>query len=130
MASSAAVKLWPRRAVLRALPMVGAAGFQPAIVYAQSADTPSAAPEFPIIAGDIARIEDLGGRLHIALNEPARRRFSDFTASHIGQSVRVVADRTTLIEAEVRLQIDSGLFSSMTLDDTVRRRLLNFLTGQ
>ena len=86
-------------------------------------------PAFEIAARDIARIHDLGGRLHIALSGPARERFARFTADNKGRLARVVTGDVILIEAVVRAEIDSGLLSSNPLDDATRGRALRLLTG-
>ena len=88
-----------------------------------------AVPSFEITAGDIARIHDLGGRLHIALTAPARTRFARFTADNKGRLARVVAGGVILIEAVVRAEIDSGLLSTAPLGDAVRGQALRLLTG-
>jgi hypothetical protein len=88
-----------------------------------------AVPSFEITAGDIARIHDLGGRLHIALTAPARNRFARFTADNKGRLARVVAGDVILIEAIVRAEIDSGLLSTAPLDDASRSRAFRLLTG-
>ncbi len=88
-----------------------------------------AVPTFEITAGDIARIHDLGGRLHIALAAPARKRFARFTADNKGRLARVVAGGVKLIEAVVRAEIDSGLLSTDPLDDASRGQAFRLLTG-
>ena len=88
-----------------------------------------AVPAFEITSRDIARIHDLGGRLHIALSAPARQRFARFTADNKGRLARVVAGEVVLIEAVVRAEIDSGLLSSGPLDDHTRGRAFRLLTG-
>ncbi len=88
-----------------------------------------AVPSFEITAGDIARIHDLGGRLHIALTAPAQKRFARFTADNKGWLARVVAGGVILIEAVVRAEIDSGLLSTAPLGDAVRGRALRLLIG-
>jgi len=88
-----------------------------------------AVPTFEITAGDIARIHDLGGRLHIALTPPARNRFARFTADNKGRLARVVTGGVKLIEAVVRAEIDSGLLSTDPLDDASRGQALRLLTG-
>ncbi len=88
-----------------------------------------AVPAFQVTARDIARIHDLGGRLHIALSSPARARFARFTADNRGRLARVVAGDAILIEAVVRAEIDSGLLSSKPLDDVTRGRVFRLLTG-
>lgn len=91
--------------------------------------TEEAVPAFEITAGDIARIHDLGGRLHIALTAPARKRFARFTADNKGRLARVVAGGVILIEAVVRAEIDSGLLSTDPLDDASRGQVLRLLIG-
>ncbi len=86
-------------------------------------------PAFEVSARDIARIHDLGGRLHIALNGAARARFAAFTAGNLGRLARVTAGGVVLIEAVVRAEIGSGLFSSAALDDHTRGRVLRLLIG-
>ena len=88
-----------------------------------------AVPTFEITAGDIARIHDLGGRLHIALTPPARNRFARFTADNKGRLARVVTGGVKLTEAVVRAEIDSGLLSTDPLDDASRGRAFRLLTG-
>ncbi len=87
-------------------------------------------PEFALTARDIASVADKGGRLHIALGPAARARFAEFTGQNIGRLVRVTAGGTVVQEAVVRIEIDSGLFSSAPLDGETRRRLFLMLTGQ
>jgi hypothetical protein len=89
-----------------------------------------AVPSFEIAATDIARIHDLGGRLHIALRAPARGRFAGFTARHKDRLARVTAGAVVLIEAVVRAEIDSGLLSSDPLDEVTRGRALRLLSGR
>ncbi len=84
-------------------------------------------PAFEVTSRDIARIHDLGGRLHIALNGAARARFAAFTAGNLGRLARVTAGGVVLIEAVVRAEIGSGLFSSAALDDDTRSRVLRLL---
>jgi hypothetical protein len=91
--------------------------------------TEEAVPIFEITAGDIARIHDLGGRLHIALTAPARKRFARFTAENKGRLARVEAGGVKLIEAVVRAEIDSGLLSTDPLDDASRGQVLRLLIG-
>ena len=86
-------------------------------------------PTFEVTSRDIARIHDLGGRLHIALNGSARARFAAFTAGNHGRLARVTAGGVVLIEAVVRAEIGSGLFSSAPLDDHTRGRVLRLLIG-
>ena len=113
-----------RRAVNIILLVVAVAGLGTARARAQEA-----VPSFEIAATDIARIRDLGGRLHIALREPARGRFARFTASHRNRLARVTAGAVVLVEAVVRVTIDSGLLSSDPLDDATRGRVFRLLTG-
>jgi hypothetical protein len=94
-----------------------------------AAATGETVPAFEIAAKDIARIHDLGGRLHIALSGPAQQRFARFTAENKGRLARVVAGDVVLIEAVVRAEIDSGLLSSGPLDDEARGRAFRLLTG-
>lgn len=100
-----------------------------AIIHAGRASAQVEAPVFSVTARDIARIQDLGGRLHIALNGQASARFSKFTAEHIGKEIRITAGDTVLNEAVVRIEIDSGLFSSRLLDDETRRHVKRLLIG-
>ena len=86
-------------------------------------------PAFEVTSRDIARIHDLGGRLHIALNGSARARFAAFTAANLGRLARVTAGGVVLVEAVVRAEIGSGLFSSAPLDDDTRGRVLRLLIG-
>ncbi len=86
-------------------------------------------PAFEVTSRDIARIHDLGGRLHIALNGAARARFAAFTAGTLGRLARVPAGGVVLGEAVVRAEIGSGLFSSKRLDDHTRGRVLRLLIG-
>ncbi len=86
-------------------------------------------PAFEVTPRDIARIHDLGGRLHIALNGSASARFAAFTAGNLGRLARVTAGGVVLIEAVVRAEIGSGLFSSAALDDDTRGRVLRLLIG-
>ena len=88
-----------------------------------------AVPSFEITAVDIIQIRDLGGRLHIALREPARGRFARFTAAHKDRLARVTAGGVVLVEAVVRATIDSGLLSSDPLDDDTRGRVFRLLAG-
>ncbi len=86
-------------------------------------------PAFEVTARDIARIHALGGRLHLALNGAARARFAAFTAGNLGRLARVTAGGVVLVEAVVRAEIGSGLFSSTRLDDDTRGRVLRLLIG-
>ncbi len=86
-------------------------------------------PAFEVTSRDIARIHDLGGRLHIALNGAARARFAAFTAGNLGRLARVTAGGVVLVDAVVRAEIGSGLFSSAALDDHTRGRVLRLLIG-
>ncbi len=86
-------------------------------------------PAFEVTSRDIAQIHDLGGRLHIALNCAARARFAAFTAGNLGRLARVTAGGVVLVEAIVRAEIGSGLFSSAALDDQTRGRVLRLLIG-
>ena len=86
-------------------------------------------PAFEVTSRDIARIHDLGGRLHIALNGAARARFAAFTAGNLGRLARVTAGGVVLVEAVVRAEIGSGLFSSAALDDHTRGRVFRLLIG-
>ena len=86
-------------------------------------------PVFEISAVDIARIRDLGGRLHIALRPPARARLARFTAAHRDQLAQVTAGGVVLVEAVVRAEIDSGLISTDPLDDATRGRAFRLLIG-
>ncbi len=86
-------------------------------------------PAFEVTSRDIARIHDLGGRLHIALNGSARARFAAFTAGNLGRLARVTAGGVVLVEAVVGAEIGSGLFSSAPLDDDTRSRVLRLLIG-
>ncbi len=86
-------------------------------------------PAFEVTSRDIARIHDLGGRLHIALNGAARARFAAFTAGNLGRLARVTAGGVVLVEAVVRAEIGSGLFSTAVLDDPTRGRVLRLLIG-
>ncbi len=86
-------------------------------------------PAFEVSSRDIARIHDLGSRLHIALNGAARARFAAFTAGNLGRLARVTAGGVVLVEAVVRAEISSGLFSSAALDDDTRGRVLRLLVG-
>ena len=113
-----------RRAVTIGLLAVAVAGPGAARARAQGS-----VPAFEITARDIARIHDLGGRLHIALTDPARGRFARFTADNRGRLARVMAGEVVLIEAVVRAEIGSGLLSSNLLDDDTRGRAFRLLTG-
>jgi hypothetical protein len=98
-------------------------------IGARRARAQAEVPAFEVGAEDIARIHDLGGRLHIALNAPARARFAAFTAHNLGRLARVSAGGVVLVEAVVRAEIGSGLFSSAALDDDIRGRVLRLLIG-
>ncbi len=98
-----------------------------AALRARRARAQAEVPAFEVSARDIARIHDLGGRLHIALNGAARARFAAFTAGNLGRLARVTAGGVVLIEAVVRAEIGSGLFSSAALDDHTRSRVLRLL---
>ena len=98
-----------------------------AALYAPPASAQAEVPAFEVTARDIARIHDLGGRLHIALNGAARARFAAFTAGNLGRLARVTAGGVVLIEAVVRAEIGSGLFSSTALDDDTRGRVFRLL---
>ena len=100
-----------------------------AALVARRARAQAEVPAFEVTSRDIARIHDLGGRLHIALNGAARARFAAFTAQNLGRLARVSAGGAVLIEAVVRAEIGSGLFSSATLDDDTRGRVLRLLIG-
>ena len=113
-----------RRTVLAGILALAIAGAD-----ATRAGAQAAVPSFEISAGDIARIRDLGGRLHIALRAPARGRFARFTATHKDRLARVTAGGVVLIEAVVRAEIDSGLLSTGPLDDATRGRAFRLLTG-
>lgn len=88
-----------------------------------------AVPSFEIAAKDIAQIRNLGGRLHIALRESASARFTRFTEAHKNRLARVTSGDVVLVEAVVRVTIDSGLLSSDPLDDATRSRIFRLLTG-
>ena len=113
-----------RRAALAAI--LGLAIADPGTTRARAQAPP---PVFEISAADIARIHDLGGRLHIALRPPARARFARFTAAHRDQLARVTAGGVVLVEAVVRAEIDSGLISTDPLDDATRGRAFRLLIG-
>ncbi len=98
-----------------------------AALHAPPASAQAEVPAFEVTSRDIARIHDLGGRLHIALNGAARARFAAFTAGNLGRLARVTAGGVVLVEAVVRAEIGSGLFSSATLDDDTRGRVLRLL---
>ncbi len=98
-------------------------------IGARRATAQTEVPDFEVTSRDIARIHDLGGRLHIALNGAARARFAAFTAANLGRLARVTAGGVVLIEAVVRAEIGSGLFSSAPLDDDTRGRVLRLLIG-
>ncbi|MEE9209651.1 MAG: hypothetical protein V3U23_04295 [Kiloniellales bacterium] len=100
-----------------------------AALFARRASAQTEVPAFEVTSRDIARIHDLGGRLHIALNGSARVRFAAFTAGNLGRPARVTAGGVVLIEAVVRAEIGSGLFSSAALDDHTRSRILRLLIG-
>ena len=116
-----------RRGFLGAL--AGALAGGAAALRARRAAAQTEVPAFEVTARDIARIHDLGGRLHIALNGSARARFAAFTAGNLGRLARVTADGVVLVEAVVRAEIGSGLFSSAALDDDTRGRVLRLLIG-
>ena len=119
----AAARALTRRGFLAAL--AGGA----AALHARPAAAQAEVPAFEVTSRDIARIHDLGGRLHIALNGAARARFAAFTAGNLGRLARVTAGGVVLIEAVVRAEIGSGLFSSAALDDHTRGRVLRLLIG-
>lgn len=98
-----------------------------AALRARPAMAQTEVPAFEVSARDVARIHDLGGRLHIALNGAARARFAAFTAGNLGRLARVTAGGVVLIEAVVRAEIGSGLFSSAALDDDTRGRVFRLL---
>ena len=100
-----------------------------AVLAARRAAAQAEVPAFEVTSRDIARIHDLGGRLHIALNGSASARFAAFTADHLGRLARVTAGGVVLIEAVVRAEIGSGLFSSAALDAHTRGRVLRLLIG-
>ncbi len=100
-----------------------------AALRARPAAAQAEVPAFEVTSRDIARIHDLGGRLHIALNGSARARFAAFTAGNLGRLARVTAGGVVLVEAVVRAEIGSGLFSSAALDDHTRGRVLRLLIG-
>ncbi len=100
-----------------------------AALVAHRAAAQTEVPAFEVTARDIARIHDIGGRLHIALNGSASARFAAFTAGNLGRLARVTAGGVVLIEAVVRAEIGSGLFSSAALDDQTRGRVLRLLIG-
>ncbi len=105
-------------------------GFLAALaLVARPAAAQTEVPAFEVTSRDIARIHDLGGRLHIALNGAARARFAAFTAGNLGRLARVTAGGVVLIEAVVRAEIGSGLFSSTALDDDTRGRVFRLLVG-
>ncbi len=114
-----------RRGFLAAL--AGALAGGAAALRAGRAAAQTEIPAFTVSARDIARIHDLGGRLHIALNGSASARFAAFTAGNLGRLARVTAGGVVLIEAVVRAEIGSGLFSSAALDDDTRGRVLRLL---
>ncbi len=109
-----------RRGCLAALLGVLAIGVRRTLAQAE-------VPAFEVSARDIARIHDLGGRLHIALDGAARARFAAFAAGNLGRLARVTAGGVVLIEAVVRAEIGSGLFSSAPLDDNTRGRVFRLL---
>ncbi len=98
-------------------------------IGARRAAAQAEVPAFEVTSRDIARIHDLGGRLHIALNGAERARFAAFTAGNLGRLARVTAGGVVLVEAVVRAEIGSGLFSSTALDDDIRGRVLRLLVG-
>ncbi len=108
---------------------LGAPVAGPAAIATTRATAQTKVPAFEVSAQDIARIHDLGGRLHIALTPPATGRFAEFTGKNAGRLARVTAGGVILVEAVVRIQIDSGLFSSEPLDDATRGRVFRLLTG-
>ncbi len=114
-----------RRGFIAAL----AGGAAALAIGARRAAAQTEVPAFEVSARDIARIHDLGGRLHIALNGAARARFAAFTAGNLGRLARVTAGGVVLVEAVVRAEIGSGLFSSAALDDHTRGRVLRLLIG-
>ncbi len=122
MSGESARRALTRRRCLAAL-LGGAA------LVARRAMAQAEVPAFEVTSRDIARIHDLGGRLHIALNGAARTRFAAFTAHNLGRLARVSAGGAVLIEAVVRAEIGSGLFSSAALDDDTRGRVLRLLIG-
>ncbi len=122
MSGESAGRTVTRRGCLGALLCALAIGVRRAAAQAE-------VPAFEVSAKDIARIHDLGGRLHIALNGAARARFAAFTAGNLGRLARVTAGGVVLVEAVVRAEIGSGLFSSAALDDHTRGRILRLLIG-
>ena len=118
----------PRGALTRRGFLAALAGGAAAL-RARRARAQAEVPAFEVRSRDIARIHDLGGRLHIALNGSARARFAAFTAGNLGRLARVTAGGVVLIEAVVRAEIGSGLFSSAALDDHTRSRVLRLLIG-
>ncbi len=114
-----------RRGFIAAL----AGGAAALALVAHRAAAQTGIPTFEVTARDIARIHDLGGRLHIALDGAARARFAAFTAGNLGRLARVTAGGVVLIEAVVCAEIGSGLFSSAALDDHTRGRVLRLLIG-
>ena len=116
-----------RRGFLAAL--AGALAGGAVALRAGRATAQTGIPAFEVTSRDIARIHDLGGRLHIALNGSASARFAAFTAGNLGRLARVTAGGVVLVEAVVRAEIGSGLFSSAPLDDDTRSRVLRLLIG-
>ncbi len=114
-----------RRGFLAAL--AGALASGAVALRAGRATAQTGIPAFEVTSRDIARIHDLGGRLHIALNGSASARFAAFTAGNLGRLARVTAGGVVLVEAVVRAEIGSGLFSSAALDDDTRGRVLRLL---
>ncbi len=117
---------WAGRALARRGFLAALAGGAVALRAGRAA-AQTEVPAFEVTSRDIARIHDLGGRLHIALNGSARARFAAFTAGNLGRLARVTAGGVALVEAVVRAEIGSGLFSSVALDDDTRGRVLRLL---